>query len=90
MNIKEAVESVEDTLQCYWDCQGKTEPEEEAWQTLKSFVLAQQHLTHDTGEPQAEICPACNGNGEVTGPGGGGMELIKCNWCGGTGKLPVS
>jgi len=49
-----------------------------------------QNTTHDTGEPQEIICPPCNGHGEVTGPGAGGMELIVCDRCNGTGKLPVS
>lgn len=38
-----------------------------------------------------EICRSCRVNGEVTGPGAGGMELIECPTCNGTGKLsPVA
>lgn len=40
---------------------------------------------HQHGQPK--ICPACRGSGEVTGPSAGGMELIDCNRCSGTGKL---
>ena len=40
----------------------------------------------DFEEEEEEICLICNGNGEFTGPGAGGMELIECNRCNGTGK----
>lgn len=54
----------------------------------KAAELANQHTTHDTGEP-SEICPHC-----VLHPGkwyfDASGEWGKCPYCKGSCKLPVS
>ena len=58
-----------------------------AWEARIAFhrscsILAMVQNERSGGEENSDVCPACNGAGEV----GDGRIMVKCEECDGTGK----